>query len=503
MRVALFARVSSDEQAGADRVSLPAQLRVMRERCAAEGWEVVREFEASGESAWTSELSKRPRLLEAVEAAEGGEFDILMVHEASRFARNGLLARQVRERLERCGVMVLTASSSPGPRTADSRFVTSIEDSVQEWYSAKLSEHLRKAKVQQFEEGLHLGSPPFGYRRDGRRRPYVQVPNEAEAVAEAFRLYVGGASYTEIAERWNAAGLRPRSREGHVRFTVPAMQSILENRYYAGFVSHKGEWRPGAHEPVISDSLWSMAQLRPTRRSARDRTHRLLSGSVSCLSCSGPLWLTSRKAKRFWYYRESSPMRGRECANAGRMASAERVEREFESMLLSMTVDRDWLRGVAKEAGRRRRHRVPASEIRRLEERKRRLSVAWVEGGLDEATYRGMLREVERELLAAREPVSLDSMRDAGERMWDIGQLWRAASAERKRELPALLFEEVMVDVSPEGRAAPGIVWVRPWVEFAPWFGARVGCLVGPPGFEVAEQPTKSGLYLARALVAA
>lgn len=503
MRVALYARVSSDEQAGADRVSLPAQLRVMRERCAAEGWDVVAVFEAPGESAWTSELAKRPRLLEAVEAAERGEFDVLMVHESSRFARSAVLALQVRARLERAGVVVLTASEPIAPSTADSRFVRTIDAGVQEWYSAKLSEHLRKAKAQQFEEGLHLGQPPFGYRRAGRRRPFEVVAEEAAAVREGFREYVAGASYTEIARRWNAMGLRPRSVSGHTVFTVPAMQTIFENRFYAGWVSHKGEWRRGAHEAIVSESLWEKAQLRVRRRGAKPKHRRLLSGVVSCSRCGGPLWLTNRKDRRYWYYRETSALRGEVCEAAGKMVNAEVVEREFEACVLSMTLDREWLRGVARSAHRPAK-RLSKAEVRELEERKRRLSVAFVEGGLDEGTYRSRLREIEGVLSREREPVSLAGVRSAGERLWDIGQLWRSASDERKRELPRLLFEEVLVDVTVRGGAC---VWVRPWAEFEGYFGARaavvgVGRNVGPPGFEVSNEPTASGLYLARALVA-
>lgn len=507
MKVALFARVSSDEQAEADRVSLPAQLRAMRERCQREGWEIVRVFEAAGESAYTEQLAKRPTLLAAVEAAEAGEFDVLMVHESSRFARSALLALQVRSRLERAGVALLDATGALGARSAETSLMFTVTAGMNEWYSAKLSEHLRKAKAQQFEEGLHLGNPPFGYQRGGRRRPHVVVEAEASWVREGFRDYAAGDSYTEIARRWNAAGLSPRSNEGHTVFTVPAMQAIFENRYYAGFVSHKGTWRPGAHVPLITEDLWEKAQLRVKRRGAHERNRRLLSGIASCRSCRGPLWLTSRKGGQFYYYRESSSMRGESCGDAGGMASAKRVEAEFEAMLLSMTLDREWLRSVAREARRPVVKRLSKADIRELEERRRRVSLAYAEGGFDDATYRAKMREIAGALAEARVPVSLAAMRSAGERMWDIGELWREASEERKRELPRLLFEEVLVDVSKAGKESAGVVWVKPWEEFAPYFGAKqrargVGSLVGLPGFGVSKQPTASGLYLATELAA-
>lgn len=69
MRAALMARVSDASQGG-DHQSIPAQLAAMRARCTREGWTVVREDVAEGESAYTADLRKRPVLRSVVEAAE-------------------------------------------------------------------------------------------------------------------------------------------------------------------------------------------------------------------------------------------------------------------------------------------------------------------------------------------------------------------------------------------------------------------------------------------------
>ena len=47
MRVAILTRVSTAEQAEADRLSLDAQERAMREKCARLGWTVVSVFTAT------------------------------------------------------------------------------------------------------------------------------------------------------------------------------------------------------------------------------------------------------------------------------------------------------------------------------------------------------------------------------------------------------------------------------------------------------------------------
>lgn len=102
-----------------------------------------------------------------------------------------------------------------------------------------MGEHIRKAKAQLVAEGLHVGDPPFGYRRVGSRKPLEVVVDEAAAIREGFRDYAAGASYTEILKRWNAIGLRPRSKQGHTKFTVPAMESILANDFTLGLSTTK------------------------------------------------------------------------------------------------------------------------------------------------------------------------------------------------------------------------------------------------------------------------
>lgn len=491
MRVALFARVSTDEQAEAGRVSLPAQLRVMRERIAREGWSEVALFEAAGESAYTDDLARRPRLLEAVEAAERGEFDILMVHESSRFARNAFLALALRRRLERAGVRLIEANEALVDRNAERGLFFTMQSGINEYWSEKISEHTKKVKRQLWMEGLHLGDPPFGYRRTESRRPFEVVPEEAAAVVEGFRDYVAGATYTEILQRWNASGLRPRSKQGHTRFTVPAMQAIFENRFYAGFVSHKGEWRPGAHEALISEEMWQAAQSRVRTRPSRVRRLRMLSGVAMCSECGGPMWLRGKgerkanekrgKTAAIWYYREASLERGRECPNAGVMWRADQVEEHVHRAVRAMTMDSAWLRRVSLDA-----RRTPSAdhsvEREQLQAEKRRTTNAYLAGALEESEWRSRVAGIDARLGAlGGGGATVEGVVFAGEKLESMGQLWDVFSDEARREACRLLFSGVLVD------AKAREVWVKPWEEFAPYFEARrelVGRLVGPPGFE-------------------
>lgn len=494
-RVALLARVSTDEQAEGDRLSLPAQLRVMRERCEREGWEVVAEFMAPGESAYTDNLEKRPTLLKALRAAESGEFEVLMVHESSRLARNAFLALEVRRRLERAGVALIDATGRIEARTAESGMFFTLSAGMNEYWSEKMGEHIRKAKRQLVFEGLHVGDPPFGYRRVGPRQPLAVVPDEAQAIREGFRDYVSGASYTEVLRRWNAQGLSPRSKQGHTQFTVPAMQSIFENDFYAGFIRHKGERMRGAHEPLISEDLWLSAQSRVNRRESRSRNKRMLSGVAVCVVCEGPVWLTShgRKGSPTYYYREPSRERGRSCTNAVTMWRAEEVERRVGEALRGLTRDEEWLRRVGRMA--RRLPEVDSGERERLQSERRRVSNAYMADAIEEVEWRTRLAGIDERLSRLPSPVP-GGVVFAGEQLVNFGQLWDVFTVDEQREVCRVVFEQVALDT--RGHE----VWFRPWPEFAPFLEARRGdvWLLGPPGGGVDQRTAYPWLYSAAEL---
>lgn len=76
LRVALYARVSTEEQAEEGH-SIEAQLREMRAVCARREWLVVQEYIDDG---FRGRTLKRPRLQQLLADAAQHSFDVLMVH---------------------------------------------------------------------------------------------------------------------------------------------------------------------------------------------------------------------------------------------------------------------------------------------------------------------------------------------------------------------------------------------------------------------------------------
>lgn len=493
LRVVLLARVSDEKQRG--NLSVEAQLREMRARCVREGWRVVHELVAIDESAYTAELARRPSMRQAVEMAEAGLYDLLMVHESSRFARKVSLHLEVEARLERAGVRWVECHEPLLERTPES-FVMGVQKAAfNEYWSQKMSQHIRKGYAELFAMGLPVGDVPFGYRRplgrDDRgvetrqtKVPPVVVEAEAEAIREGFRMYVGGAGYAEIARAWNELGLRPRSKVGNVVFTGSAVQSVLENDFYCGFVRYKGERRVGAHVPIIDEDLWLAAQAKVARRPARARHPRLLCGLATCVTCGATIQLSrSGYMNRTAYYRESA----KGCRPSVRWR-VEEAEAQLEGAMLGMALDERWLADVDRDA-----RQVPVEdggvekERAKLQAEKRRATTAYVAGALDEAEWKALCVGIDGRLLRLPAPMP-GGVVFAGARLAELGQVWAGMTVEERRDACRALLEGVEVDT--EARR----LWVRPWGEVDALFRHRREWCSRRQGRLITPERTRSGI---------
>src|SRR4030081_235691 len=97
-RAVAYASYSSEQQRAA---SIDDQIRNCRRRADAEGWIVIREY---ADRAITGADSSRPQYREMLSAAARHEFDIRLVDDLSRLARDQVERERVIRRLEFQGI---------------------------------------------------------------------------------------------------------------------------------------------------------------------------------------------------------------------------------------------------------------------------------------------------------------------------------------------------------------------------------------------------------------
>lgn len=499
MRAAILARVSTEEQA--ENHSIPGQLRTLRSYCESRGWQIVREVAAPGESASTNELTRRPALRAIVELAEAKAVDVVVYHESSRLARDEEMAHWLINRLERFGVRLVNAAKDVDYYTPEGRFLFGLDASLDAYLGRKHGFQVRKGKAEAFEQGLPVGSLPFGYTWQGtdsnggplsshRRqelvvrgcsdiRPVV-VPAEARAVRELFTMRRNGRDVAQMVAYLNGSGLRPRSRQGYDRFTHSAVRSLFENDFYAGFVRHKGERRRGVHEPIVDEAVWADSQAQPQERRASARAGSLLSGIARCSVCGQKVWLSSsgpRSGGRSMY-RESSHLRADPCENARTLWTADAADEEVALVMRGLGVDEGWLKAAAREA--RRPVRGPGTKALRqeLEARRRRITTAFTAGALSELEWRAQLAEVEAGL-SALGPPNVETVLRSAEQLRTWSELWDRMLHSERREAVRIVLSAVHMDT--RGKR----LWLEPRGEYASLFRHRreaLGVAAPPAG---------------------
>lgn len=482
-RVALYARVSTEEQAGEEHFSIDAQFAEMRETAVKKGWEVVAEFVDEGIS---GTRRTRPQLEAALSLAHSGGFDILMVHELSRLSRSVYHTLDLFDTLGKIGVGFASVRD-PDFDFADpsKRLFLTILAAINEHYITALSHHTKKAKRERARQGLYnASSMPYGYKLGGDpRTPAVIDPQESQIVRFAFENYsTGRFSDQEIAEQLNSQGHRTRAGR---RFSKDTITSILSHPFYMGKVPYRDaatgvtEIYEGLHTALISPELWEKVQdvrtLRRTLSRAVQKKFRtyLLSNMAVCDVCGRTL--RGQSASSVQYYREMSSQRGYvDCPHQSTGVRVELLDRQISTLIECIQLPPDWLDEITRQVEDDQQLVDLRRQRDRLEAERHRIQQMRIGGDFDDNLddYHAEMDRIRREIAALPTYDQIETIRITGRAIEDLYQVWDTASDEDRRDLLRLMLREVRVDV-PNGR----IVSFFPLASFLPIF-RRIPMLV-------------------------
>ncbi|MFH1633357.1 MAG: recombinase family protein, partial [Chloroflexota bacterium] len=466
LRAVLYARVSTDQQAGRDHFSIAAQFNEMREYAQQRRWQITGEFVDEGLS---GEKWDRPALETILEMATQGSFDILLVHELSRLSRSVYHTLEIFDVLGQHN-LGFASVKDPDFDFADpaKRLFLVILAAINQYYLDILRMHIRKSKRQRARAGLYNAAVvPYGYRLAGTPKdPPVIVPEEAEVVKLAYEQYATGkVSHMEIAEMLNTKEYRTRPVSDAVKgrqFSKDTVSSILRNQFYMGKVVYKRrsqsetEVFDGQHEPIISADLWEVVQKAHTQRRSGSRSMQkpfrvyLLSWLARCDVCGRKLRCQAT-TKEYTYYREVSLERGfQDCPHTRLSTRTEPVDQYIHALIAEVGLPKEWLEEVVERL-------TADSELdglqrkrKSLENRRRRLKEMKITGDFDEDTdlyYREMAR-VQRELARIPSQTEIEGLKDATATLQDLPEIWAKAEAEEQRDLLRSMVKEVGVDVA-------------------------------------------------------
>ena len=180
-RVVIYARFSSHSQT---EQSIEGQLRECYEYAKRQDLLVVAEYI---DRALTGTTDKRPEFLRMIEDSKKKTFDYVLVYQLDRFARNRYDSANYKAKLKKNSVRVLSAKENIS-EDASGILIEGVLESMAEYYSAELSQKVKRGIRESYEKGYFIGGYGlFGY--DIVDKKWTINSYEADIVRDVFTRY--------------------------------------------------------------------------------------------------------------------------------------------------------------------------------------------------------------------------------------------------------------------------------------------------------------------------
>lgn len=307
LRVAAYCRVSTEKED--QRNSLAAQQMFFRSYIEQRPeWELVGIFADEGLSG--TSVRRRPQFTEMIRQAMGGEIDLIVTKEVSRFARNTVDTLQITRQLKSRGVRVLFLNDNIDTGDNDGEFRLTIMASVAQEESRKVSERTRWGQLQAMKRGVVFGNNSiYGFQL--KNGALTVEPEQAAVVKLIYHKFLIERKGTHtIARELTLEGVAPPLRpEGGWSSTM--VLRILRNEKYCGdllqkkfvttdHLTHRKIMNHGEeeqfylrdhHEAIISPEKFQEVQVELAKRAglveerSRFSARYWYSGKIRCGCC--------------------------------------------------------------------------------------------------------------------------------------------------------------------------------------------------------------------------
>ena len=386
-------------------------------------------------------------------------FNVILVEDLSRFARNREESIRYRRLLQEHGVRVLSVADGYVDEEDESGlWLLGIKELKAEADSKEIARRTKRGMAAKARNGYWCsGRPPYGYRRKPIYHPEEKdidgnplrigvrleiEPEEAEIVRKIYEMYVqAGFGFRRIARILNSRGIRKRDRSGDPggTFAPTVVRSILKNPIYKGLLiwnrtkdilTRDGRRlkRPLPQEEwvvceipelaIVSEELWEAAQKRfeenkklskgvgkgTNKGVGRPRMTSFLRGLVECAECGAKFVVRgSRGGSHYRYFVCGKRIqRGEAVCSNKTSIRVERLEQVVIEMLKEKVYEPEAFRYLvykaAEEVERRLKRRL--GSLKKLMRKKRAIEAKI--GRLVDAIESGVGIEELRERLARR-----------------------------------------------------------------------------------------------------
>lgn len=237
-----------------------------------------------------TQAKKRTNFLRAIDDGIHGVYQLLVVRDVSRFARNAEESLKYTHELKKYGVEVFFVNDGIWSKDPDGDLRLGIMAILAQDESRRISEKVLAGQSISRQNGVLYGTGNIlGYnlvkRKDGQKRnTYIIDPVGAETVRMIFKMYLED-NYGVRKISSKLTELKRANASGEVRWSADKISRILDNRTYSGYIGYNKskctsflehtrvktnkntiQYIKGDFEPIIDDSIWQEAQALKNKR---------------------------------------------------------------------------------------------------------------------------------------------------------------------------------------------------------------------------------------------
>ncbi len=295
MPAAIYARYSSENQRPE---SIDDQISACR-KLAKQRSITTSADQIYSDQAQSGARSDRPALAALMAAAQSGEFEVVLVDDLSRLARDNRLMLSIIAELSFKGIRVISVADGLDSDDEESTPAIQVRGIFNELQLRDLKKKTLRGQIGQKERGFFVGEKTFRYssvpigemRMDKKGRPRPEgykmeiEPKEAATILRIFTSYADGMSLTQIVKTFNEESV-PGSIRAAKGWSPATVSRILDNEKYAG------RW------------IWNKTESRRDPRTGRRRRFEkpesewVIHEDEQLRIVPKPLWETVRKRRK-------------------------------------------------------------------------------------------------------------------------------------------------------------------------------------------------------------
>lgn len=209
----------------------------------------------------------RDQFADAIDFSINNSVDYFWVYSSSRLARDTEAAIKYFKLLSANSTKLIT-SSMDYKDTPEGMVTFGINAVIDEYYSKKLSEDVKKSHKALKDKGIYPHKAPLGYknyRNDLKQERIMLDDSVHHLITEAFQMYADSqlASLNEVSDYFYDSGYRFKGNKksnGTGRMSKQTLSRLMKNPFYYGKFEHEGRLVRHVYPPLTTEAIFNQVQ---------------------------------------------------------------------------------------------------------------------------------------------------------------------------------------------------------------------------------------------------